>query len=70
MTYDQWKSTDPNEPFAEHEPPTLDKFLKRIEDDIERISSIWEDVRIRGNVRKDYPLLAEAIDKLLGGRNE
>lgn len=33
---------------------------------IDRIASLW-DYRIRVNVRKDYPLLAEAIDKLVGG---
>jgi len=32
----------------------------------ERIASMW-DYRLRIHVRKDYPLLAEAIDKLVGG---
>lgn len=36
--------------------------------DIDRVRSLWEDVRIRGNVRKDYWELAEAIDKLVGVR--
>lgn len=43
----------------------MTKFLNRIEHNLDRLSSIWDDIRIRGNVRKDYPELAEAIDRLL-----
>ena len=31
------------------------------------VRSLWEDDRIRLNVRKDYPELAAAIDKMVGG---
>jgi hypothetical protein len=33
---------------------------------VDHIASLWDD-RMRVNVHKDWPMLAEAIDKLVGG---
>lgn len=41
-------------------------FLLMSANGAELVRSIWEDQRTRLNIRKDWPELAEAIDKLVG----